>query len=662
MNFIRKIYNKKILRTVFVVFLISIFVAIPNAFFYTLNYFSQGPDETTNVGGVLGVTDSSPIANFPQTDGEVKAMALSEDGNILYIGGSFSSVTDSIDTYTRNNLAAIDLSTLTVTSWDPNANDTVYAIEVSGSNVFVGGAFTSVGLDGSGYRIQFAKLNNTTGEADTSCYPYVYYYDDDGCQYCQTVYSIVVSDGYIYVGGHFDRVAYDGVSLDYRNNLLRFNDDTNCSLDSWNPDPNGTVYSMEKSGEDLFIGGSFGVVGDESRSEFAKLSSIDGSVDESCNPNFWTDEYENTSTVYSINVSDEYIYVGGSFDKHGGSDGTIRNEVARLNNDTSCSLDDWNPNISHTWNSPRTSSIMTSESDIFLGGTFDAIGDDTRNGLALVDSESGVASTWDPNLGDGNVKDMIISDNYLIIGGYFETIGESSVANLAAFPYTSSTGDDEIVSTVTTTPASSGPEVIQIPEMTTNLQGPMVINPLKDSNTDGQEVIAVVFPGVFNFDAYFSANKINSKNIALSSLSSVGSSTTNTLPTQSTTKISGNTVFAGGGDSTILGVKKGGSILWQIGNVEEMWLKAYPAPGHDAARIIPELQEKDSIIALKYKKSDLVPPGFPNTKFSELKLKIGHSLDGKTWTTLPTSVVDPITNTVAAIGKIGGYYMIVGGY
>lgn len=663
MTRIRKIFSKKVVTTVLIVFLISVFIAIPNAFFYTLNSFSHAPDEENNISGVLGVTDSSAVANFPQTDGVVKALALSEDGNTLYIGGDFTAVTDSEGTHIRNRLAAIDLNTLSVTSWDPDANNTVYTIEVSGSDIFVGGAFTSVGHVGGGYRVQFAKLNNTTGEANSSCYPYVYYYDDDGCPYCQTVYFIEVSDGYIYVGGHFDQVKYDGGNLYYRNNLLRFNNDATCSLDSWDPNPNGTVYSIEISGENLFIGGGFSTVGDESRSEFAKLSSSDGSVDANCNPNFWTDEYENTSTVYAINADSEYIYVGGSFDKYGGIEGTTRNEIARLNNNIECTLDDWNPGLSNTYMPPRTSSMLTSESDIFIGGIFDLVGDSDRNGLAILNSSTGIAGTWNPDIiydGEGSsaVDNMVFSNNYLIVGGYFTNVGETAATNLVAFPYTPPVS---IQDNLTTTPTSfsSGPEVIQIPEMTTNLQGPVVINPLKESNTGGQEVVAVVFPGVFNFDAYFQSNKIDPKSIALSLISTPVSGTAATPTPKLSTN---NTVFAGGGDLTILGIKKGGVVSWQVGNIQEMWLKAYPAEGHSAAKIIPELQEKNSIIALKYKKSDLVPPGFPNTKFSELKLKIAHSLDGKTWTTLPTSVVDPITNTVAAIDKIGGYYMIVGGY
>lgn len=653
MKFIKSAFSKENLKKVFVVILISAIISIPNAFFYTLNYFSYAPDERQDLGGVLGVTDYSAVLNFPQTDGEVYAMALSEDGNTLYIGGSFNTVTDSLDSYSRNYLAAIDLETLTVKDWNPNPSYYIYAIEVIGSNIYVGGSFSEIG---GVVRKDFARFNGDTGEVADDCICNTY--TDPG--ELMTIYSLYSDGTYLYIGGSFD--VFCDSEIGTYNNLGRINL-SSCEADTgWNPSPNGNVYSLDGDGSGIFVGGAFSEIGGATRNEFAKLSSSDGSADASCNPNFWTDEYENTSTVYSINAGSEHIYVGGSFDKYGGSEGTVRNEIARLNNDSSCTLDDWDPNLSHTWSQPRTSSILTSESDVFIGGIFDTLGGDSRNGLALVESTSNSASTWNPNLGDGYIKDMIFSDEYMIIGGYFSSVGENeNVANLAAFPYTPPVSE---VTTVTTSlpSTSSGPETVQIPEMTTNLQGPVVINPIKDSNTGGQEVIAVIFPEVFNFNAFFSANEVSSKNIALGTLSTPVAPTTGSTSTSVNQAVLNNTVFAGGGDSTILGIKKSGAVLWQVGNVQEMWLKAYPAPGHDAPRIIPELQEKTSIIALKYTKSDLVPPGFPKTKFSEAKLKIAHSLDGKNWTTLASSVVDPITNTVAAIGKIGGYYMIVGSY
>ena len=79
-----------------------------------------------------------------QTNGRVIAIAVS--GNTVYIGGSFTEVEDHTgQTAVRNHVAAFNVSTGAVTSWDPNASSTVRAIVVSGSTVYLGGDFTTLG-------------------------------------------------------------------------------------------------------------------------------------------------------------------------------------------------------------------------------------------------------------------------------------------------------------------------------------------------------------------------------------------------------------------------------------------------------------------------------------------------------------------------------------
>lgn len=123
-----------------------------------------------------------------------------------------------------------------------------------------------------------------------------------------------------------------------------------------------------------------------------------------------------------------------------------------------------------------------------------------------------------------------------------------------------------------------------------------------------------------------------------------------------------NTVLAGGENGT-LGIKANSCASWQVGKIQSIWYKAYASDFQTnyAARIIPELQSKPSIISPSYTNEDLIPAGQPLSRFDAKKLKLAHSLDGFTWKILPTSVVDTTNHTVAAVGKVGGYYMIVSG-
>ena len=65
----------------------------------------------------------------------------------MYAGGTFTSVGGQ----TRNRIAALDAATGTATAWNPNANFQVWALDVSGSNVYAGGSFSTIaGLPHSG--------------------------------------------------------------------------------------------------------------------------------------------------------------------------------------------------------------------------------------------------------------------------------------------------------------------------------------------------------------------------------------------------------------------------------------------------------------------------------------------------------------------------------
>jgi hypothetical protein len=110
----------------------------------------------------------------------VRALAIS--GSTLYVGGDFS-VRDggvgqddenneylidpnfqTIGGSTRSYLAALNTSDGTVTSWNPNAGNGVYALAVNAGIVYAGGTFTTIGPAGNNVgRTRIAALDATTG-------------------------------------------------------------------------------------------------------------------------------------------------------------------------------------------------------------------------------------------------------------------------------------------------------------------------------------------------------------------------------------------------------------------------------------------------------------------------------------------------------------------
>ena len=93
----------------------------------------------------------------PNANGTVYALAVS--GSTVYAGGDFTS----IGGQARNRIAALDATTGLATAWNPNANSyRVDALAVSGSTVYAGGYFTSIGGQA---RNRIAALDAATGLA-----------------------------------------------------------------------------------------------------------------------------------------------------------------------------------------------------------------------------------------------------------------------------------------------------------------------------------------------------------------------------------------------------------------------------------------------------------------------------------------------------------------
>ena len=151
---------------------------------------------------IAGLTTSTGTATDfdPEANQEVSALAVSPDGNTVYAGGSFRG-SDSIGGADRNYIAGLNASNGSATAFDPDANDNVDAIAVSpdGSTVYAGGLFgTWIGSPsiGGADRSFLAALQASDGSA-TSFDPN----PDDNVIALQLVGST------LYVGGEFQHIG-----------------------------------------------------------------------------------------------------------------------------------------------------------------------------------------------------------------------------------------------------------------------------------------------------------------------------------------------------------------------------------------------------------------------------------------------------------------------
>lgn len=118
-----------------------------------------------------GVVDENPADFTPDVlddglAGHSAVYSLAQLGSTLYAGGKFRTVAAVNGTqYQRQNIMGFSATSGAMTSFAPNINGDVWAIEPSGSALYIGGTFTSVnGVARRG----IAKVNATTGTIDTA--------------------------------------------------------------------------------------------------------------------------------------------------------------------------------------------------------------------------------------------------------------------------------------------------------------------------------------------------------------------------------------------------------------------------------------------------------------------------------------------------------------
>ncbi|WP_194762622.1 PKD domain-containing protein [Microbacterium sp. UFMG61] len=159
---------------------------------------------------VAAVADTTPAAGTPETfaadalptvqiDGVVYAQEVV--GNTVYVGGSFAKARPAgaaagTNETPRANLLAYDLTTgALITSWNPGTNGTVLDIKKSadGSRIYVAGMFSqAAGV----WRYRVAAFDTATGALITSWAP-----EANG-----RIDSLAVTDGAIYMAGEFTTI------------------------------------------------------------------------------------------------------------------------------------------------------------------------------------------------------------------------------------------------------------------------------------------------------------------------------------------------------------------------------------------------------------------------------------------------------------------------
>jgi hypothetical protein len=337
-------------------------------------------------------------------------LALAVRGDEVYAGGYFHHIGGA----PRSLIAAIDRSGGTVLPWfwtvvrspvceqcDPGPF--VDALVVDGSRLYFGGSFTHV--DGNP-RAGAAAITIPSHEVSA--------WDPQlmgaaPLPYCR---AVAVNQGVVYLAGQFDGLK--GVTRPYAGAV-----DTNGVLTGWNPRPNSSVRSVAAEGTSTYIGGDFVSVWSwQPRRFLASLDATTGEVTQ------WNPSPNNV--VGPIRVSGNTVYVAGAFDTIAGQP---RICLAAIDAQTGASTP-WNPGVD-AGVYPPVHDMVVHQGIIYVVGLFSGLGGLPRYCIGAVDSVTGRATPWRPQV-DDFVETLVQQGDTLYFGGWFSNVAGTPRSFLAA--------------------------------------------------------------------------------------------------------------------------------------------------------------------------------------------------------------------------------------
>ncbi|MHB8242718.1 MAG: hypothetical protein ACYDHN_12105, partial [Solirubrobacteraceae bacterium] len=349
--------------------------------------------------------------------GSVEALALS--GSTLYVGGAFSQ----LDAQARQGLAAVNIADGSLQSWNPAPNNIVHTLAIAAGVLYVGGQFTEISGQTrdslAAFTISTGSLTGWAPQA-TGSFPWVK--------------ALAVSGSEIYLAGNFE-----GVDGQPRSGFAAV--DTSGTLAAWNPEASGCGgigLALAATASTVYVGGCFTHIGGQPRSGVAALDPTTALA------TAWDPEPSGGGpTVTTIAVSGSSLYLGGNFTAIGGQP---RNGLAALDTTTAAATS-WNPNPNVTSPTPNVTggflgqqvdTVAAAGSQVLAAGSFTSVGGVARKDLAAIDTTTGEATAWNPDVEPAfplmtvPVDALSVTGGAVYVGGSFSSVGGQPRTDLAA--------------------------------------------------------------------------------------------------------------------------------------------------------------------------------------------------------------------------------------
>lgn len=262
-----------------------------------------------------------------------------------------------------------------------------------------------------------------------------------------TVYGLAVqADDKTIIVGDFNKF-----NAQPRNRIARLNfDGSNDAFFNPGTGANDFISAVSLGGAGkIVIGGGFTSFNGTQRYHIARLNG-DGSLDASFNPGLGADD-----TVWAIAVQqDGRVIIGGDFLT---VNGLVRGHIARLNADGS--VDNTFDPGTNAPNATVHAIAVAPDGSVVIGGEFTALGAFDRHGVARLNADGTVDTTFTPGTGaNGPVYALGLQlDGSVVIGGSFTQVDLRDRRNIARVLPTGAldlnfvvgSGADDVIYTIT---------------------------------------------------------------------------------------------------------------------------------------------------------------------------------------------------------------------
>ena len=363
------------------------------------------------VGGAFSVTTAQGSANnVARWDGTAWAAlgtssvngqlvtALAVSGTDLYVGGDFTTA----DGASANKIARWDGSAWhslgTSTANGLGSNSTVYALAAVGSNVYVGGSFTSA----AGVPVQdIAHWDGTAWHALGG---------SSGLSLTGTVLAIAFDGTTLYAGGFINTTNGTPVG-----GIARWDGSTWASLGpAATPGVNSHIRALHLDGAQLYAGGGFSAAGGTTADNVAVWNgSTWGALPTGATNGLSGRVGNNTPSLNAVAIAGSDVYVGGSFARAGSVYAT---NVAR-----------WDGRAWHSVGAAGAASgpigdiraLAVVGNSLYVGGNIQGIDGQQAPWGTLVRWDG---TAWSVVLGSGVVHALATDGTQLFAGGEIATI------------------------------------------------------------------------------------------------------------------------------------------------------------------------------------------------------------------------------------------------